>query len=96
MNVILSSFIIFSATDVPDLEQSREVLIAWIAFSCLYFVSGLLCGWLIWRRFRSEANRLERENERLFSAYERREEAYIEHKDIVTALIEQRSPAKQE
>ena len=76
------------ATGENILDRPSDEHIVWLMGALLFFVLGLSTGWFIWKRFRPEAKRLERENQRLMSAYEKREKEYIEHKDIVTALIE--------
>ena len=79
---------VIATTRGSILELASEEQIVWLIGAVTFFLLGLITGWLIWKQFRPEAKRLERENQRLMGAYEKREKEYIEHKDIVSALIE--------
>ena len=75
-----------TAETAPEFAGDERTV--WILGAALFFLLGFLTGWIIWKQFRPEAKRLERENRRLMAAYEKREKEYIEHKDIVNALLE--------
>ena len=75
-----------TSESVPEIAGDEQLV--WMIGAAIFFLLGFFTGWIIWKQFRPEAKRLERENRRLMAAYENREKEYIEHKDIVSALIE--------
>lgn len=56
--------------------------------SCLtFFLVGLVIGWLIWRNLLREALRMEEDNHRLQSAYQKRESAFVENRETATSML---------
>lgn len=56
--------------------------------SCLsFFLTGLIIGWLIWRNLLREAIKMEEENHRLHSAYQKRERAFVENRETATSML---------
>ncbi len=45
----------------------------------LFFLFGLLIGWLIWRHYSVQSMRLEKENARLVELCDRRQKALADH-----------------
>ncbi len=72
---------------------TKVAFIALFLAGILFLLVGVWLGWMIWKGYREEAERIEKENRRMIEDHELRERNFKGHKDRATGIAKEEPKA---